>query len=410
MECVNSKDPHKVITWQDKEPTGAIGWIVIHNIVNGVSGGGLFMDESATLQEVKDLAYTMSLKNSLQNPVFGGGKGGIKFNAYHYKSKGVLERFLKDNVNVIKSIWCTGGDINTTTKEISDIIKNFTDMQSPFDCLANMLRMKFNINPSIEKFYKNLQHLENNYFTIDQAITGFSVFKTMELFIKSNMRKPRIIVQGFGKVGKAFCYYAKNKYNIVGICDKDWYIYNSSGIDIECLIKSIPSLSDTADKFDYILRCKLESSEDFLNRFLRNIKADIFCPCAIRYCITENILKTLVSNTFSDNRQENAYIISGANDVFKERKLIRQAFEENITVIPEWLSNSGSALLFMEALKKQNIENKWNDYIKQHVENRIFTFVKEAEKCMRLQDLNIYEASIYLANMALVKKNILNES
>ena len=124
--------PYNIITWQDKKYTGATGWIVIHNTVYGIAGGGLFMHKSASLQELPDLAYSMSLKNSLQCPLFGGGKGGIKFDPHHPKAKAVLKRFLHDNREIIASEWCTGGDLNTTTQEITELLAEDSYLKSPF--------------------------------------------------------------------------------------------------------------------------------------------------------------------------------------------------------------------------------------------------------------------------------------
>lgn len=120
---MGEKNIYKVVTWNDKENTGATGWIVICNLANNIAGGGLFMDPSASLEETIDLAHTMKLKNALQQPVFGGGKGAIKFDPYHAEATGVLQQFLNDNIELISKEWCTGGDINTTTSKITACLK-----------------------------------------------------------------------------------------------------------------------------------------------------------------------------------------------------------------------------------------------------------------------------------------------
>jgi glutamate dehydrogenase (NAD(P)+) len=395
MQALTPTQPHKIITWKDTENTGATGWIVIHNLVNGVSGGGLFMHESASLQEVKDLACSMRYKNALLQPMIGGGKGGIKFNANDPRAKSVLKRFLKDNVDTITAEWCTGGDINTTTEEITQLLSEVSPLKSPFHCLANLLENELNIRVNIKNFNKNLQCTENKYFTVDQAITGYSIFKMIEEKVINE--KPKVIVQGFGKVGRAFCYYAKAYCNIVGICERDWYIYDENGIDIESLLSRDASILHDG-LFNINDRDPLESEENFLQRFLSQARADIFCPCAIRYCINQEVLDVLINQTFMDTALGNAFIIAGANDIFKEKDLISQAFAHNITVIPEWLSNPGSAILFVEALQYRNTNNNWQAFIKLQVADRIKNFMSKATAIANLHQLNIYEACCFLAH------------
>lgn len=402
VSSLDRSEPQQVIYWQDKKNTGAVGWIVIHNLINGIAGGGLFIHETATLQEVKDLAYTMSLKNSLQTPMFGGGKAGIRFAANHPACKGVLKRFLLDNLEVIQNKWCTGGDINTTTDEITYHLAENSEVKSPFICLATALEknLKININPL--KFQHRLATKENNYFTVEQAITGYGIFKTVESKLKNT--KLKIIIQGFGKVGRAFCFYAKEHYDIVGICERDWFISNPNGINVESLL-ALNNEIDTETLLPYnpTYRLAEEDSEQFLIRFLQKNPADLFSPCAVRYCITENVLDCLVKHTFAGRYP--GYIVAGANDIFRKNLLIKQAFASNITVIPEWVANSGAATLFIEALKYQGEQIEWIGFIKHQVASKIISFLDKAQDISRSYHLNIYEASCYLAETMLQPSN-----
>jgi len=52
----------QVHEWKDSEPTGAIGWVVIHKVINGVGGGGIFMKADATEAETLAIARNMSKK------------------------------------------------------------------------------------------------------------------------------------------------------------------------------------------------------------------------------------------------------------------------------------------------------------------------------------------------------------
>lgn len=387
------KNPYKIVRWQDKENTGAIGWIVIHNLVNNISGGGLFIDPNASLDEVVDLAHTMRLKNALQQPMIGGGKGGIKFDPNHPDAKFVLQRFLEDNIEILRKEWCTGGDLNTTTSEISYYIEKTSSLKSPFECLANMLKSSMMQAVNLDQFNYFLNMRENEFFTIEEAITGFGVYHTIKELENIKKNKPKMIVQGFGKVGRSLCFYAAKQANIVGICEKEWFICQAEGINIEKLL----AVKDDLDKlksFNPTLRNQNESSEAFLIRFLQEVNADLFCPCASRYIITDRVMSTLIDHTFSG---KNGAIVAGANNIFKNTGLIDFAFEKNVLILPEWLSNAGAAILYMEALKYQHPEKDWINHIKMQVIERIKGFLSEAWIEAQNQGINIYLACCKIA-------------
>ena len=67
---------------------------VQHNNVLGPFKGGIRFSQDIYLDEVKSLAFWMTIKCSLQNIPFGGAKGGIKINPYEY-SISELERISK---------------------------------------------------------------------------------------------------------------------------------------------------------------------------------------------------------------------------------------------------------------------------------------------------------------------------
>lgn len=70
------------IVWTD-EVTGRRGYLVIDRLVRGAASGGLRMREGCSLDEVRDLARGMTLKEAIvyrpddRYVPFGGGKGGI---------------------------------------------------------------------------------------------------------------------------------------------------------------------------------------------------------------------------------------------------------------------------------------------------------------------------------------------
>src|SRR5690625_5293635 len=80
--------PYLVVEWKDTE-TSAVGWLVVHNFVNGYTGGGVRMHPSVTKNEVKRLAKAMAYKYvASESKTTGGCKGGI---AYDFKANDAKE-------------------------------------------------------------------------------------------------------------------------------------------------------------------------------------------------------------------------------------------------------------------------------------------------------------------------------
>jgi len=396
----NHKIPYKIIYWKDSCYTNAIGWIVIQNKINGVAGGGLFMTPSASLKEVEDLAYTMSLKNTLQEIRMGGAKGGIRFDPNDPQAEYVLSRFLVDNKDVIKNEWCTGGDLNTTTLVITKLLKEATSLSSPFICLSNMLQERFYIHANLNKFLKCLQYPSSPYFNVEDLITGYSVIESILMIIDGHIaqdKRLKIIIQGFGKVGKAVCFFAKQYFDIVGICEKEWFIYDKDGINVDELITE-KNVENIIHLFKPIYRKINETPENFLVHFLRKSEADIFCPCAQRYAVTDQVLDCLIKQTFLNKNLNKNFIISGANNVFINNFCIDKALDAEIVIVPEWISNSGSALLFMEAMKfKDEIDEKWLSFIFSKVKYQIRKFIEDLPHPIAESNSNFYSSCYQLA-------------
>ena len=113
------KRPEIVFEWKDSE-TEAEGWIVINSLRGGSAGGGTRMRKGLDKREVESLAKTMEIKFSVSGPAIGGAKSGINFDPQDPRKKGVLERWFKAVMPLLKTYYGTGGDLNVD--EIHDVI------------------------------------------------------------------------------------------------------------------------------------------------------------------------------------------------------------------------------------------------------------------------------------------------
>jgi hypothetical protein len=114
-----NKKPEIIFEWQDAE-TEAEGWIVINSLRGGAAGGGTRMRKGLDRREVESLAKTMEVKFTIAGPPIGGAKSGINFDPADPRRKGVLERWFKAVLPILKNYYGTGGDLNVD--EIHDVI------------------------------------------------------------------------------------------------------------------------------------------------------------------------------------------------------------------------------------------------------------------------------------------------
>ncbi|MFB7867865.1 Glu/Leu/Phe/Val dehydrogenase dimerization domain-containing protein [Streptomyces sp. NPDC056069] len=371
--------PIETIEWRD-DRTGAVGWIVIDALVNGVSGGGLFMHPGATQAEVTDLAATMTFKNTLNRPRFGGGKGGIRFDARRPEAEGVLRRFMVANREVIAERWSTGADLYTSNEAIERIARQDLGLPSAFAAMAAMISRTCGIPSQAHLITPRMASPLNEYFTLEECATGHSLASAIR---QVDPHHPRVALQGFGKVGSsaAFMLQDLDIAEVVGICEHDGFLVHPDGLDTVSLVRQLRTTGETSSLGQLAREGKTggvwyprvpgQGDEALLIDFLRITQPTVFSPCATRYAITPDVLKTFM-------QAGGRHIVCGANNAFSEPDLAAAAEEAGITALPEWVSNSGNAMLFTEILATPDWDDDSADTIFHTIQQRISDYIHAA--------------------------------
>jgi len=367
----------EVYEWKDKE-TNAIGWLVMDGKINGVAGGGIFMHSGATEQETIDIARNMSKKFTVTQPQISGAKAGIRFNHLDPRAKEVLRRFIIYMKPFLQNCWVTAGDLNTDDMFIEEVIQKDVGLQN---CQATLGRKYAEATGQANLTYQLKEIIKFpacEYFPLIEAAVGYGLAESILSVVKlRNGDKPTVCFQGFGAVGSSACYYLwKKGIKITGISDKDGFITCTDGLPIESFLaqrkQKLASLVDQKEKTECSknLICILtneqkkqysfrSSHETSLKDFLKSAKANVFSPCAVRYQITPEIVQFLIEDVW--NETEERYIIAGANNSLgiinngvlvedTSGTVLKMLYENKIAIIPDWVSNSGTAQLFHRGL------------------------------------------------------------
>ncbi len=360
LKKFEEENPEVVFEWEDSE-TDAKGWIVINSLRGGAAAGGTRMRLGVTKDEVLSLAKTMEVKFTVAGPPIGGGKSGINFDPKDPRKREVLERWFAAVKPLLKSYYGTGGDMNVD--EVNEVMPICEENGILFP-LEGVLRgyhkkdekgtMKI-INqlsegvPLIVKD-KNLTPDTNKNYSVGDLITGYGVSESILHYYNiygGHVKGKRVIVQGWGNVGGAAAFYLSQAGAIiVGIIDKVGGVIKEEGYtcqEIKHLVNN--RTSNFLEAEDMI-------SFEQINEKIWSIGAEIFIPAAASRLLSQPQLDEMINNGLE-------VISSGANVPFADKEIffgpISKSADERVSVLPDFIANSGMARAFSYFME-DNIE------------------------------------------------------
>ncbi len=272
------------VTWTD-EVTGRNGYLVIDRLIRGAASGGLRMRDGCTLDEVRDLARGMTLKEAIvyspgDNYVpFGGGKGGIDCSPYDPLARDVMKRYMAAMKPLIEQYWSTGEDFGVR-QDVLDQVATEVGLHSTIEAALRLLpdpeegfaRIKAGFAIDVDGV--GLADLVGGYGVAESALAAATRLGILH-------GGTTAFVQGFGSMGGATARYLnKAGVHVVGICDANGVVANPAGLDVERLLL-------TRDHFGCVDRAQLAPADAELPRDAwLDVPADILVPAAMSYVIT----------------------------------------------------------------------------------------------------------------------------
>ena len=351
LKKFENKQPEIVFEWKDQE-TEAEGWVVINTLRGGAAGGGTRMRVGLDKREVESLAKTMEVKFTVSGPAIGGAKSGINFDPNDPRKKGVLERWYKAVTPLLKHYYGTGGDLNVD--EIHEVIPITEDcgVWHPQEGVFNghfQPRESQKINRIGQLRLGVIKAIENSMYSpsvarkyvVADMITGYGVAESVKHYYDiygGELKGKRVIIQGWGNVGSAGAYYlAQEGAVIVGIIDRVGGLIKEDGFSLE----EIRTLF--LEKDGNALNAPDMLSFEEVNNKIWDLKAEVFLPCAASRLITKDQVDRMISAGME-------VIAAGANVPFADPEIFFGAIadyaDNNISVIPDFISNCGMARVF----------------------------------------------------------------
>lgn len=227
--------PYLCIEWNDTE-SEAVGWLVIHNFVNGYTGGGIRMHPAVTREEVLRLAECMAYKYKAGESRFCGGcKGGIAYDSRRPDAGEVLRRYIIAMMPYIRTGVSLGGDYGT---RYGDILKIFSEFGLDMPMTKSM-RADPKIMENMEAYNRLLD--ETVYGRpLNDVIAGYGVACSADEAFAALApgRKADVVIQGMGRVAFGCASrLAELGHRIVGMADSQVFVYCAQGLDAEALYR-----------------------------------------------------------------------------------------------------------------------------------------------------------------------------
>ncbi len=313
-----SKDAVRAIEEPELEVSGKImvdgevykAYRVIQNTARGPGKGGIRFHPEVNIEEVKGLAFLMTLKNSLLDLPFGGAKGGIRFDPRRKDWK-FLERISREYVRVFYDH--LGVDRDIPAPDVYTDQRIMAIMLDEYERIARRKEPGFITGKPLELFGSRVRDVSTalgGVFVLEKAVKEFGI------------KGKRVAIQGFGNAGRNIARFLKDRgYKIVAVSDSKGGVYKESGLELEKVMK-------TKDEKGSVKFYK--GGREISNEELLSLDVDILIPAAVEGVINKG--------NFEDVKAKLILEIANGPITPESHKGLS---ERGTIIIPDILANSG---------------------------------------------------------------------
>ena len=332
------------------------GYRVEHNNARGPYKGGIRYHHDTDINEVKALAFWMTMKCAVVDIPMGGGKGGITVDPKKL-SPAELERLSRGWVRGMADILgpnkdVPAPDVNTTPQIMGWMTDEFQKIS------GDMTRATFTGKP------------------IDQggsegrgAATGLGGFYTFNA-LRAHYGigdAATVVIQGFGNVGgNAAEIFAAHGHKVIALSDSKSAIVKQDGIDIKAL-QDFKKANGTLAGFP--------GSQTITNAELLELACDVLIPAALENQITSENVERIKAKFILE--LANGPITPEADEVL---------FARGIPTIPDILANAGGVTVSTFEWEQNLKGEHWSEA----------DVNKKLLDIMETQSKTIYEKSVAL--------------
>lgn len=352
------------------------GFRVQHNNALGPYKGGIRFHQNVSLDEVKSLAFWMSIKTAVVDIPFGGGKGGVVVNPKEL-SKSERERLSKAFMRAIYPV--LGPKVDVPAPDVNTNAQIMEWMLEEYENVIGKKELALITGKPVDKGGSEGREEAT-------GLGGAYILRELPNLLGKDASDITVAIEGFGNVGSFFAKFAKEfGFKVVAVSDSKSGIFDNSGLNIEELIefkKSGKSFSD------YSGAEKIGSSD------VLTLPVDVIIPAALEKSLTDENAQEVKAKVVLE--LANGPTTPEADEIFKLKEII---------VVPDILANAGGVTVsYFEWYQNMNQE-KWDlEKVRGELEGIMIKAWNDVFEKSKLLNTTLREAAYALAIERLAKK------
>ncbi len=360
------------------------GYRVQHNSHHGPYKGGLRFHPDVSMDEVKALAFWMTVKTALIDIPFGGGKGGITVDPKTL-SEAELERLtriftrrLSHAIGPDKDI--PAPDVNTNGKIMSWIVDEYSKIVGKH-------------TPGVVTG-KPIENGGSHGRTEATGLGGCYALLEIVKRKKLDPSKLTVAVQGFGNVGYYAAYFLqKNGFKVVALSDSKGGIYIPNGLaDIEQIEKCKKEKGYLAGCYCVGSVCDINykdqvKGKDIAPEEILELPVDIIVPSALENVITKDNAYRIKADIILE--MANGPTTAEADEILQAN---------GKTIIPDILANSGGvAVSYFEWYQNIHEETWTKEKVFKQLEEKMTKAVDAVYEAAENNNVSLRDAAYLVA-------------
>jgi glutamate dehydrogenase (NAD(P)+) len=345
------------------------GYRVQHNDARGPFKGGIRFHHQVDLDEVKALAFWMTIKCAVLDLPYGGAKGGVTVDAKGL-SKDETERISRGYVRQMRE--SLGVDKDIPAPDVNTNSQVMAWMYDEFSHLANFINPGSFTGKPVE-----LGGLPGR-----ESATGQGGAYIMEEHFKDQPKKERLVaLQGFGNAGQYFAahlFYSSNNFKVVAVSDSKGTVYSESGLDIPFLISHKKEAGSVLG---------FKGAKDLKTEDIFGLKVDILVPAALENAITKNNVQLIKASTILE-------LANGPTAPEAEEVLLKKGK----VILPDILANAGGVTAsYFEWIQGKSGDRLCHEEVQEKLQKKMVISYKEVIKIAQTYKVDLRTAAYILA-------------
>jgi glutamate dehydrogenase (NADP+) len=297
------------------------GYRVRYDDTRGPAKGGIRFHPDVSLDEIKTLAFLMTLKCATLNLPFGGGKGGVTVDPKKL-SVSELERLSRGYISAVADFIgpdtdIPAPDVYTNQTIMGWMLDQYSTIKRQF-CPAAITGKPTSMGGSLGR----------------ESATAFGAFCVIQTVMQKEARNPdtlTVAIQGFGNAGSILAELLHHAgYRVVAVSDSKGAIFRKQGLHIP----SVRRYKETAKELKGVhytgSECNTVDYDVLSNKELLTLDVDILVPSALENQIT--------GNNVGEIKARKVFEVANAPTTPEAEEALR---ERGIDVVPDILVNAG---------------------------------------------------------------------